>query len=406
MSLFRYQAVDGNGETVQDQMEASSRDDLISLLRHKELLPLDIREVSSSGWSLTGLFSGFGGSKISRDELNALTRQLADLLKAGLPLDRAFTVLIELAEEGDYKKLLARIQEKVRSGSTLADAMESQGRTFNRFYLNMIRAGEMAGSIDAVMARLTDYLDKSKELRESVTSALIYPMILFFVSGASVIILLAYVVPQFQQMFSDAGKALPLATQIVITIGDGLQQYWWVGLLVMLLMLVVMQKQMQNPASRQRWDGWFLRWPLCGELIAKVETARFSRTLGSLLENGVSLVTALTIVRETMGNRVLAEAVGQAEESLKAGQGLSEPLMEGRQFPKLAIHMIRVGEETGQLQEMLLRIADTFDSEVQITIKRMLALLEPVMILGLGIIIAGIIMSILVAILSLNNLAM
>jgi general secretion pathway protein F len=299
---------------------------------------------------------------------------------------------------------LERVQEKVRGGSSLADALEAQG-AFSRFYLNMIRAGEAGGALEVVLKRLTEFLERSQALRETVTSALIYPIILLSVSALSVIILLTFVVPQFQQLFADAGRALPLATQIVIAVGDGFRHYWWVGAMLIVLLVAILRQQLSQPVSRARWDRWFLSLPLFGDFIAKVETARLSRTLGTLLGNGVSLLNALTIVRETLTNQVLATALGEVAEHVKTGRGLAEPLLEAGSFPKLAVQMIRVGEETGQLQEMLLQVADTYDGEVQTAVKRMLTLLEPALILGLGVIIAGIIMSILVAILSLNELA-
>ncbi|MCC7221979.1 MAG: type II secretion system F family protein, partial [Candidatus Contendobacter sp.] len=221
----------------------------------------------------------------------------------------------------------------------------------------------------------------------------------------SVIILLTFVVPQFQRLFADSGKALPLATQIVIAAGDGFRYYWWVGAIVIALLVGVMRQQLSHPESRIRWDRWFLQLPLFGDLIAKVETARLARTLGTLLGNGVSLLNALTIVRETLSNQVLAVALSEVVEHVKTGRGLADPLQDAGGFPKLAVQMIRVGEETGQLQEMLLQVADAYDGEVQMAVKRLLALLEPALILGLGVIISGIIMSILVAILSLNELA-
>jgi len=333
-----------------------------------------------------------------------LTQQLANLLHAGMPLDRALTILIGVSEDAQSKILLERVQEKVRGGSTLADALEVQG-TFSRFYLNMIRAGEAGGALEVVLKRLTDFLERSQALRETVTSALIYPIILLTVSALSVIILLTFVVPQFQRLFADAGKALPLATQIVIAVGDGFRHYWWVGAIVIMLIVAMLRQQWSQPESRARWDRWLLRLPLFGDLIAKVETARLSRTLGTLLGNGVSLLNALNIVRETLSNQVLATALGEVAEHVKTGRGLADPLLESGDFPKLAVQMIRVGEETGQLQEMLLQVADTYDGEVQTAVKRMLTLLEPALILGLGVIVAGIIMSILVAILSLNDLA-
>ena len=405
MPRYRYEAVDASGEVVRDELDAATLDAAIARLRDQGLLPLAVNE-AKSGF----LRGGFGQplfSKrraLSRKTIALLTQQLASLLHAGMPLDRALTILIGVTEDEQAKPVLERVQEKVRGGSSLADALEVQG-VFSRFYLNMIRAGEAGGALDVVLKRLTEFLERSQALRETVTSALIYPIILLSVSALSVIILLTFVVPQFQRLFADAGKALPLATQIVIAVGDGFRYYWWVGAILVVLLSAVVRRQLGQPESRARWDDRFLRLPLFGDLIAKVETARLSRTLGTLLGNGVSMLSALTIVRETLSNQVLAGALGEVAEHVKTGRGLADPLLEAGRFPKLAVQMIRVGEETGQLQEMLLQVADTYDGEVQTAVKRLLTLLEPALILGLGVIIAGIIMSILVAILSLNDLA-
>ncbi|HRX69570.1 MAG: type II secretion system F family protein [Candidatus Competibacteraceae bacterium] len=405
MPRYRYEAVDNTGEVLRDEIEAPTPEAAIERLRDQGLLPLSVNE-AKSGFLRGGLGQPLFSKRraLSRKSIMLLTQQLASLLHAGMPLDRAFTILIGVADDEQARTLLERVQEKVRGGSSLADALEAQG-AFSRFYLNMIRAGEAGGALEVVLKRLTEFLERSQALRETVTSALIYPMILLTVSALSVIILLTFVVPQFQRLFADAGKALPLATQIVIAVGDGFRHYWWAGALFIMLAVAAVRRQLNQPESRARWDRWLLRLPLVGDLIGKVETARLSRTLGTLLGNGVSLLNALTIVRETLSNQVMATALGEVAEHVKTGRGLAEPLQDAESFPKLAVQMIRVGEETGQLQEMLIQIADAYDGEVQTAVKRLLTLLEPAMILGLGVIIAGIIMSILVAILSLNELA-
>ncbi len=405
MPRYRYEAVDNAGEMLRDEIEAPTLEAAVERLRDQGLLPLSVHE-AKGGFLRGGLGQPWFSKRraLSRKSVTLLTQQLANLLHAGMPLDRALTILISVSENEQTQTLLERVQEKVRGGSSLADALEAQG-AFSRFYLNMIRAGEAGGALEVVLKRLTEFLERSQALRETVTSALIYPIILLSVSALSVIILLTFVVPQFQQLFADAGKALPLATQIVIAVGDSFRHYWWVGAMLLMLLIAALRQQLSQPASRARWDRWFLSLPLFGDFIAKVETARLSRTLGTLLSNGVSLLNALTIVRETLTNQVLAIALGEVAEQVKTGRGLAEPLLEAGNFPKLAVQMIRVGEETGQLQEMLLQVADTYDGEVQTAVKRMLTLLEPALILGLGVIIAGIIMSILVAILSLNELA-
>ncbi len=405
MPRYRYEAVDAAGEVMRDELDAATLEAAVARLRDQGLLPLAVNE--AKGGFLRGGFGQPLFSKkraLSRKAITLLTQQLASLLHAGMPLDRALTILIGVTEDEQTKPVLERVQEKVRGGSSLADALEVQG-VFSRFYLNMVRAGEAGGALDVVLKRLTEFLERSQALRETVTSALIYPIILLSVSALSVIILLTFVVPQFQRLFDDAGKALPLATQIVIAVGDGFRYYWWVGAILFVLLSAVARRQLSQPESRARWDNWLLRLPLFGDLIAKVETARLSRTLGTLLGNGVSMLNALAIARETLSNQVLAGALGEVAEHVKTGRGLADPLLEAGHFPKLAVQMIRVGEETGQLQEMLLQVADAYDGEVQTAVKRLLTLLEPALILGLGVIIAGIIMSILVAILSLNELA-
>jgi general secretion pathway protein F len=238
-----------------------------------------------------------------------------------------------------------------------------------------------------------------------VKSALIYPTILIGVAVLSVVILLVFVVPQFSQMFEESGRALPLPTRVVIGMGDVLQEYWWALLLGGFGLHVLWRGQMTNPNSRYRWDARFLRLPLFGDLVAKLEVARFARTLGTLLDNGVSLLAALAIVKETLGNSFMAAKLDDVAERLREGAGLGRPLLEAEVFPPLAVHMVMVGEETGRLGEMLIQVADVFDREVSSAVKRMLSLMEPILILGLGLVIGGIIMSILVAILSVNDLA-
>ena len=406
MPVFRYEAVDTAGEVVKHEISATDQATVIEKLRDQGLMLLSIEEASGGLLSqqFTLPFLSARG-RVGQKDIAIFTQQIAKLLKAGLPLDRALSILISIAQEGEVKRVLTRIQDEVRGGSTLADAMEAQPGVFSRLYLNMVRAGEAGGSLEVVLARLAEFMERAKALRDSVTSALIYPLILLAVAGISVIILLTFVVPQFQQLFEDAGEALPVPTQVVIFVGDALRDYWWIGGLLIILAIAYMKRQLSQPESRYRWDGIFLRLPLFGDLIGKVEMARLARTLGTLLRNGVPLLTALSIVKETLTNLVLAEAIGDVAENLKAGQSLAEPLMEHGSFPQLAVHMIRVGEETGQLDDMLIQVADTYDDEVQTTVKRLLTLLEPVLILGLSLVIAGIIMSILMAIISINDLA-
>lgn len=347
----------------------------------------------------------FEARRVTRKDVTVLTLELSTLLEAGLPLDKALDLLVKLADREPVREMLEGIRAEVRGGAYLSAAMESQGSTFSRFYLNMVRAGEAGGALDVALARLSEFLERAQQLRSTVTSALIYPIILVLLAGVSVVVMLGVVVPRFAAMFEDAGAALPLATQIVISAGEFMQGYWWALAVAGFLLYLFMRRQLRSPGSRARWDRWFLALPLVGDLIARVEAARFTRTLATLLHSGVSLLDALSIGKEIIANQVIAEAVGRVAVGVREGESLSQPLLEANVFPRLAGHLMQVGEETGKLEDMLGRLADIYDREVETAVQRMLALLEPVLILGLGVLIGGIIMSILVAILSVNELA-
>jgi general secretion pathway protein F len=406
LPLYRYKAVTPSGETQEGDMEGSAQDAVVERLQGMGLIPIRVEEGTARVPEQTNGKGLFRRSRISQDDVAVFTQEIATLLKAGLPLDRCLEILIGLSANEAVRELMLQLREDVRGGSALSAAMEARKGVFTRFYLNMIRAGEAGGALDVVLQRLTEFMERSRELRDTVKSALIYPVILVGVSLLSVAILLMWVVPQFSQMFEDSGKALPLPTQVVIAAGDGVRNYWWLMVLVAVGAYLWFMRQLRNPATRYRWDLRLLNLPLVGDLIGKLEVARFSRTLGTLVGNGVTLLAALSIVKETLSNTVMAGALGQVATQLKEGKGLGKPLMETGLFPKLAVHLVMVGEETGKLQDMLIRIADIYDREVQSAVKRMLSLMEPVLILGLGLVIGGIIMSILVAILSVNDLAL
>lgn len=403
MPLFQYRAADAQGNTLEGEMEARAAESVAEHLQAQGFLPIEVGE--ATGGKSAGWLGGHGRGRISQDEIALLTREIATLLRAGLPLDRALELAINLSANDEVREILGEVRQDVRGGVSLSAAMEAQKGVFSRFYLNMIRAGEAGGALEVVMARLTEFMERAKELRETVKSALVYPVILVTVAVVSVVVLLIFVVPQFTQMFEESGKALPLATQIVVAAGEFVQAWWWALIAAGIALYALFRRQMADPDGRYRWDERFLAVPLIGDLLAKIEMARFSRTLGTLLDNGVSLLIALSIVKETLGNSVMAERLDEVAAKLREGKGLGAPLLEAEVFPRLGVHMIMVGEETGRLSEMLIQVADVFDREVQTAVKRTLSLLEPALILGLGLVIGAIIMSILVAILSVNELA-
>lgn len=403
MTMFRYKAVTPAGETLQGQMEAASSDEVIARLQEQGNMPISA-EAAGSGLSegLSALLSG--RRRISSRDVALFTEQLATLLGAGLPLDRALNILEDLADSDELHRLVKQVRDRVREGASLSEALEGQHGVFPRLYVNMVRAGEVGGTLDVTLNRLSEYLDRSKELKDSVISALIYPFILLFLAIGSLMVLLAYVVPQFMPIFEELGGDLPLITRIVLGVGEAIQAYWWLMAGAVLLAVVYLRQQMANPDTRQVWDRRFLGIRMVGDLIQKVEMARLSRTVGTLLTNGVPLLAALSIGKNVMTNTVMAEGVEAASKDVKTGGSLAHTLAGTELFPKLALQMINVGEETGQLDTMLVKVADTYDGEVRTAIDRLMALLVPVLTLGLAVLIAVIVMSILMAILSINEL--
>ena len=413
MPLYRYKAVNGAGATVQGEYDAMQENAVVEWLRESALMPLKV-ELAKGGRSTasaaaTGAAparrSWFARKKVSQEQLLSLTRELATLLKAGLPLDRALEILINLSNVDSARSLMQQIRDDVRGGASLSQALDKSSGVFSRFYINIVRAGEAGGALAAVMARLSEFMERAKELRETIRSALIYPALLLIVAVSSIMLLLIKVVPQFEPIFAQSGKALPAATQMVIGAGRFAQTYWWMIGLGFIVVGYWWRWQMWRKSSRYKWDRRFLRLPIFGDLINKIETARFARTLATLLGNGVTLLGGMSIVRETMTNSALAGALDSVIIKLREGRGLAQPLRETGVYPQLAVQLIQVGEETGRLEEMLGRVADIYDTESSRAVKRMLGILEPVLILIMAGMIAGVILSILLGIFSINDLA-
>lgn len=404
MSTYRYKAVTATGTVVEGEMEAASQAAVIQQLHDSGHVPVRAEEVKRSAG--TSWLSRDIGGRVKLRDVAILTRELATLLEAGLPLDRALEIIITVSENDRLRKRLVRVLEQVRGGAPLSRAMEENKDIFPNYYVSLVRAGEQGGALEAVLERLADFVEKSVAIRENVTSALIYPAILVVMAILSIILMLGFVIPQLKPLFEDAGQALPVSTQIIIGLGELVQHYWWAMAAFVAGAAVILRSQIRTPAGRLAWHGFLLRLPLFGDLLRKTEIARFSRTLGTLLGNGVAVLSALAIVADTLTNTVIARAVREAAVQVKEGRRLAEPLMTARVFPPLAIHMVRVGEETGQLHDMLLKVADIYDREVQRSVERLLALLVPVLTVGLGALVAGIILSVLSAILSVNRLGL
>lgn len=405
MSLYTYKAINQQGKLEQGLREAVDENQLLLELQSQGLIPLKIEITKTTNF--LGFRIGEFKLRLSTNDIVNFTTELATLVESGLPLDRSLTILIELTE--DNKRLntvVINLLERIKSGKSLADSLEMEANVFTKFYLNMVRAGEMGGDLGGVLHKLYDYLERSQNLKEKVTSALIYPAMLLLMSIASMLVMLVFVVPQFKDMFESAGQNLPLPTQIVVAVADFIKSYWWIGLGFILLTMQILKWQLANPVRKKVMDRYVLKMPLIGEVLLVKEVAVFSRTLGTLLGNGVSILKSIVIVKEIIANSLLVEIIGKAENQIKQGMTLSLALAEFNVFPKLAIQMIKMGEETGRLEEMLIKIADIYDKQLGNSIQRMLSLLEPSLIIFLGVMIGGIIVSILLAILSVNDLAL
>ena len=404
MAFYKYKAVAADGKMARGVIEQPSISDVTDFLAQQGLTPLKIDE-TASGNAVADSRSGGSfslGGKVA-DQVTEFTRELAIMLSSSMPLDRSLIILQGLTHSEEMADIISDVTDRVRRGSTLADAF-AQHRAFSGFYVNMVRAGEAGGALDVTLTRLAEYMERSKGLRQTVASAMIYPAILLLVAVVSLIVLLGFVVPKFADLFSDMGASLPVPTQVVMAMGDWVANYWWLLAVVIGGSIWSFRQLLQQDEFRGKFDARLLKVPLVGDLIAKMEISRLARTFGTMLNGGVAIEQALSICLTTVGNRALQQDLHLSVAALKEGKMLGEILMERGNFPALALHMIQVGEETGQLEEMLLKIADIYETEMDGAVKRLLALLEPVMILGLGLMIAGIILSILVGILEINEL--
>ena len=404
MAAFNYKAVSPDGEVVQGVLEAQDRQAVVQQLHQKGQVPIRIEQSGQAGAKKSRVWRR-GSKRVGQDQIAAFTREMATLLKAGQPIDSALYILMSISGEASrFSEHLSNIRDSLKGGSSFSDALAAEDGLFSDFYVQMIKAGESGGALESVLTRLAGHMERAKEVRDSLVSALIYPMILLFVALTSIMILMTYVIPQFSDLFTDMGQALPLSTQITMAIASGLQDYGWLLALAIIGVIFYFKWQLSRRNSAKRWHGRLLKLPVIGPIARQVEAARFCRTLGTLLENGVPLLRSVSIVKNTIGNHVIADGMDQVVSSLKSGHGLSNPLAENAQFPHFALQMIRIGEESGQLEPMLMQTADILDQETQTLIKRALSLVEPIMILVLGLIIAGVVMSILVAILGVNQL--
>jgi general secretion pathway protein F len=387
-------------------MEAVDRTDVVRKLQAQGHVPIRAEPLDGLKAKTAPRLSLLGKKRLGQREVEVFTLELATLARAGLSVDKALNIMGEIEAPGAPRDLILGLQRDVRGGMAFSEALSKRDRLFSRFYVNIVRAGELSGAMDQSLSRLSSFLEDARELRREVGNALLYPVILVFVALLSLAVILGVVVPRISAMFEDSGQTLPWFTNVVIGAGGLIETYGWVFALILAAGFVIARQRGKDPRVRRSWDEFLLKLPLLKTLIAEIEAARFMRTLGTLIENGVNLLEALTISREVVSNRAISGRLEALSSRVREGQGLARPLMEANVFPSLAGHLVRVGEETGSVDTMLLHLAAIYEREVQTTVKRMVTLLGPIIILGLAVFIAAIMFALVVPILSINDLAL
>lgn len=396
MPIFSYRAATKDGAVVEGAIEALDEKSAIERLRNTGVIPIKISAPKEGGLRKRLAL------RSAKGDVLIFTTELSSLLSAGLPLDRCLNIISEISESGEMKDIVQEILKSIREGSSFSDALQKHPKVFSRLYVNMVRAGEAGGVLDVVLDKLTEFMESSKELKDHIISSMIYPAILSIAGGISIVILLTFVLPRFSSLFSELGASIPLSTKIVIGLSAAIRTYWWIIVAAVGGGLFLFYNFIKTDAGKYKWDAFKLK--LLKDIITKIETERFCRTLGMLLRSGVPLLQALNNARDVINNRVIAAALEDLTRGAKEGKGLAVPLVSARVFPPLAISMVKVGEETGQLDAMLLKVASTYEKSLRVAIKRFISFLEPALIIGMALIIGFIVISVLMAVFSMLEL--
>ncbi len=387
MATFVYSARPATGGEIQSgEIELPSKEEVVAHLTRQRMIPVSVREKDK------GIVIQFGTGVTTRD-IVIFTRQFATMINSGLPLVQSLDILAEQTENKFLQKVIQSVLYDVESGHTLADAMAKHHKVFPELFVNMVAAGEAGGILDTILLRLATFLEKNDALTRKIKGAMIYPAVIFSVAASAVIILLIFVIPTFQTMFASAGIPLPLPTRIVIGMSAILQAYWWALLGGVIATVSGLKYAYTTDSGRLTIDRILLHVPVLGDLLRKAAVARFTRTLGTLVSSGVSILEGLEITAKTAGNRVIHDAVMKARTSIAGGETISAPLKESGVFPPMVVQMINVGEQTGGLDEMLSKIADFYDDEVDTAVDSLLSVMEPIMIVVLGVVVGGMIVA-------------
>jgi general secretion pathway protein F len=405
VTVFRYKAVALDGRLLEGEAEAEDSQRVISDLQAAGHFPISAEVKGSRSFGLADVRFRTPRRHLPKpDEITALTRELATLLRAGVSLDSALRLAQQHTQSPRFKDVLARVEREVQAGKALSSALAADGEVFDAAYLSIVHAGEASGALEAALERIANHREQAGAFRASVVAALIYPSILVVVGLVSLFVLMTFVVPRLVPLFSDAEATLPLLSRVVFAVAGFLNDYWWVFIVAPGAALVIARQWLRADDHRARFDAWLLGRPLLGSLLGMVETVRFATTLGMLLRSGVPLISALKLTKSVAQNRTIAAMVEQCAVAVAGGARLAAALRRERKFPALGIELIAIGEEAGKVEDMLDRVAEHFERQVKQRLKYALSLLEPLLILGLGGIIALVIVAVLMAMLGLNDL--
>lgn len=403
MAVFEYQAISGAGRQTTGIIEADSPAAARRRLREQGLHPVTVGESAVSGMAARDVRLRTLIKRKPAEEVNLLTRQLAVLLEAGMPIVDALSAVLEQVDTPRLERVIHELRDNVKQGATLGDALAAHPKEFSDLYVNMVRAGESSGALEAVLFRLADYLQNQIRLASRIKSALAYPIIMCTFGFAVIAFLMTFAIPKISQVFTDLGKNLPTITTVLIKTSTAVRDYWLLALVVLVAVMTALNRYIKTPSGRRRWDWLRLNTPVFGDLSRKLAMSRFSRTLGTLVEGGLTLMPALDIVKRIVQNVILEDAVDEARKAVRRGQDLATPLRESGLFPPMLVHMVALGERSGQLEKMLLRVADAYEEETETKVSTLMSLLEPVIILVMGVFVAFLVLAILLPIVDIGQ---
>jgi len=390
MTKFAWEGKNRGGGAVSGEMEAPSEAFVLAQLRREQIQPLKIRKKTGD---LGIRLPWKAEKKVGGKEMAIFTRQFATMIDAGLPLVQCLDILGLQQENPTFKKVILKIKEDVESGSTFADSLSKHPKVFDSLFVNLVAAGEVGGMLDTILSRLADYIEKAMKLAKKIKGAMVYPSTILAVAVVVTVVLLVYVIPIFAKMFSDFGQALPGPTQFVLALSDFTRKYFLLVIVFIFLLVMAFRWYYRQETGRRNVDRLLLRLPVVGSLLQRIAVARFSRTLGTMVSSGVPILESMDIVAKTAGNKIIEEAILKARVSISEGKTIAEPLTDSKVFPPMVTQMVAVGEATGALDAMLNKIADFYDDEVDSAVEAMTALLEPMLMVFLGVVIGGLVIA-------------